>query len=194
MDPISIMMGATSLIGTGMSLFGSQGAAKVSAQEAQLSSQVEGYNIDINSQRQQQMNLEANRQQLQDIRNSQLARSMAQSSAVNQGAQFGTGLAGGYGQISGQTNTNLLGISQNRQIANNVFADTAAQDTLKMQMASLGGQAANYQGMASLGNSLTQASGPLSRMAGSLGGLFGGGGSMGSGGMGLSLTNTSGLY
>jgi len=40
----------------------------------------------------------------------QRARSLALSTATNQGAQFGTGLQGGYGQISGESGTNMLGI------------------------------------------------------------------------------------
>src|SRR6267154_399541 len=63
----------------------------------------------INQQNLMQMKLNARRAQTEVIRNAQSARSMALASATGQGAQFGSGLQGGYGQIQGRSGTNLLG-------------------------------------------------------------------------------------
>src|SRR5882672_6919476 len=70
----------------------------------------------INQQNLMQMKLNARRAQMEVLRNNQRARSMALSSATNQGAAFGSGLQGGLGQIQGMSNTNLLGINQNLKI------------------------------------------------------------------------------
>jgi hypothetical protein len=41
--------------------------------------------------------------------------------ATGAGAQFGSGLQGAYGQISGQSGVNLLGIRQNLELGRNIF-------------------------------------------------------------------------
>jgi hypothetical protein len=193
MDPISMITAASAVIGIGMSLFGSNKAAQASAQIAQDSSQIEGLDEQVNAQRKQQMVLESNRQQLQDIRNQQKARSMAESSAVNQGAQLGSGLPGGYGQISGETNTNILGVSQNRQIATNIFGDYDQIDTLKQQIAQLEGSQAGDKGFAAIGSAIAGGSGTIGKIGGQLLGMFPSGSGNFSGGMGLN-SGTGGLY
>lgn len=137
----------TSLAGTGMQVAASKAIASDSANIAGLDEQV-------NAQRQQQMVLTSNRMQLQNIRNSQMARSMAQSSAVNQGAQFGSGLAGGYGQISGQAGTNQLANSQNLQIGQTIFGLDNQIDQQKINIASEQGSMATGQGISALGGAI----------------------------------------
>jgi hypothetical protein len=75
----------------------------------------------MEAERQKAMELDAKRQQREIIRNQQRARSIALASATAQGARFGSGLQGGYGQISGQSNVNALGIQQNLDIGRNMF-------------------------------------------------------------------------
>lgn len=71
--------------------------------------------------RQQATALDAHRQSLQALRNGQQAYSLALTTGTSQGAQFGSGLAGGLAQTTADTNTNLLGISQNLQSGNSIF-------------------------------------------------------------------------
>lgn len=105
---------------------------------------------DIEQQRYNAMILAANRQQLEIVRQGQRARAMALTTATAQGAakQGASALGGGYGQISGQTNQNLLGVTQNLGIGANIFALNAGitqqkiglnelQDTLAQQQADL---------------------------------------------------------
>jgi hypothetical protein len=47
------------------------------------------------------------RQQLQQVRNAQMARAQAKAAGVNQGAQYGSALPGAYGGISGSEVSNL---------------------------------------------------------------------------------------
>ena len=187
MDPISIMMGVTSLIGAGTSLFGiggsmsaSKRAAEIAQQEAQVSGQIAQTEIGINTQRRQQMVLDVNRQQMQTLRNTQLARSMAVSAAVNQGAQFGTGIAGGTSQVASQGGQDTRNLSQNFQIGSKVFDLNDQIDKYKIQLASLGGQMASAQGdmaqsqgLTSLGAGIMSAASPFSKFLGSMPGMFG---------------------
>lgn len=87
----------------------------------QATKEIAGLEQGVEAQRFQAMELDARRQTMDAIRNNQRARALGLTSATQQGAQFGSGLQGGYGQISGQTNTNLLGIGQNLEIGRNIF-------------------------------------------------------------------------
>lgn len=77
------------------------------------------------AQRKQAMELEGKRNLMENVRNQQRSRALALATTSAQGGQGainrGSGLQGGYGQISGQTNTKQLGIEQNLQIGRNMF-------------------------------------------------------------------------
>jgi hypothetical protein len=72
-------------------------------------------------QRRQAMELDATRRMRQEVRQSIAANSMNLVAATAQGAAFGSGRQGAMGAVSGRTGVNLLGISQNRDIARNIF-------------------------------------------------------------------------
>lgn len=125
------------------------------AAQAAASTASKGFNAailggqqDIEAQRNQAMHLQANRQQMEIIRQGQRARSLALATATAQGANKGSGLQGGYGQISGQTGVNTKGVQQNLGIGQNIFDLNAGittqrlglndlQDTLAQQQADL---------------------------------------------------------
>jgi len=105
---------------------------------------------DIQTQQFNAMNLDAQRKQLEVVRQAQRARSLALATATAQGANKGgtSALGGAYGQVAGQTNTNLQGIAQNLQIGKNIFGLNAGitnqrvglndlQDWLAQQQADL---------------------------------------------------------
>lgn len=160
MNPMADLSAAMSVIGLGMKAFGIGGAASaakksqavaqqqaaVAQLQAQSSGQIAQLEKQQNAQREQQMILTAGRQQMQTIRNTQLARSMALNSSTAQGAQFGSGLQGGYGQISGDSNTSLLGVNQNLEIGKNMFGLDALISDQKILQAQYAGQQATYQG------------------------------------------------
>ncbi len=157
MDPISIGLG---LAGLGLSLFGGVKQADVSKQTAQLSAGVAADEQQVQVQKQQQIQLEANRAQLQNFRNVQQARARSLESATNQGAQFGSGLQGGLASAADQGNVNALGISQNLEIGKNIFGIDTDISSKRIQMAQLGGEAATAQGYQSLGGAFLKA-GPI---------------------------------
>ena len=182
MDPISIGLAA---VGLGISLFGSQKQAGVSQQQAQVSAGISQDEQQINVQKQQQMQLEGRRSQLQNFRNAQRMRANAQAAATNQGAAFGSGLQGGLAGVTNQEEQNTQGINQGMQISQNIFGINSDISNKRVQMAQLGGESAEAQGLSSLGGSLIKA-GPIiggfgkdiySGSGSNIGGMFMGGGS-----------------
>lgn len=97
-----------SAIGVGVSVYGQIQGAK--AQK------------DAEKQRQKQLNLDAARQRRTAVRNAIWAKSQALSTATSQGANFGSGVPGAYGQIEGRTGNELEASGQNQEIGNNIFA------------------------------------------------------------------------
>lgn len=187
MNPIADISAAISLVGLGTSIFGgaqsssaTSSMSRVAQAEADANSRVSGLEQQINGQRHQQMVLDTSRQQLQIIRNTQLARSMAINSASGQGVSAmgsgSSGLMGGLGQISGDSGRNIEGINQNLQIGNNIFGFNDQISQQKQLLAQLGGQmavlqgkSAQGQGIASIGGAVTKAADPLSKLMGGFG-------------------------
>ena len=190
MDPIT---GGLAVLGLGMSLFGGANAASEAKHQAELSQQVGAQEQLINDQKHQQMMLSARRQQLENFRNVQRARAMGLNAAVNQGAQFGTGLIGGQAQAQNQGFENNLGINQGIEIGNNIFGINNTISGLKAQMSDSQSSQATYQGIASLGSSLTGTAKTVGSLSSgfSLSNPFSNGGNY-SGTPGAS--NTGGLY
>jgi len=114
--------------------------------------------------RSKQMELDAQRRAREVIRQQQRARSAAITNATAQGAQFGSGLSGGYGQIGGQTGFNLLGIGQNLQLGRDIFAANADLSQARMQMASAQGDMAFASGLSSLGGAMMRGMGTFSNI------------------------------
>lgn len=71
------------------------------------------------------MEVDARRNQLEIIRTQQRARALGLATAKNQGSSGGSGLQGAYGQFSGQTGVNLLGVQQNLEVGRNIFDQNA---------------------------------------------------------------------
>lgn len=156
------------IVGLGMQIFGGKKQSDVSGQQAQLGAQEAslsgGISADeqqINVQKQQQMQLQASRAQLENFRTVQKVKAQGLSTATGQGAQFGSGLQGAQASETDQGLYNSLGISQNLDIGQNIFGITSdisskniAIAGLKGQSAMLGGQAATAQGLSSLGGAL----------------------------------------
>jgi len=151
MDPISLAIGA---VGLGMSLFGGLSGASNAKEQAKVSADEAQQEQGINDQKQQAMEIDARRKSLETIRHSQQAQAMALASATSQGAQFGSGLQGGLAEVQSESNFNLAGINSSLQIGRNINQYNKNISADKMQMSSLGGQAATDQAITSIGGSL----------------------------------------
>ncbi len=196
MDPFSLMMLASTGIGLGMKLFGSSGSAEASRQISEASGRIAGFEQKENAQRKQQMILTSQRQQLQNVRNTQMARSMALTSSTSQGAQTGSGLQGGFGQIQGQSDVNIVSNAQNLQIGKNIFALDDQISEQKKLIAQYQGNLATSQGLSAMGGDIMGASGQIGRLSGFFGSSGGSnsGGGFNSGGYGYLGGNTSADY
>lgn len=176
-------------IGLGLELFGGiekqEGAQKqTAAQIAEITDEEKQDSL-----RRTAMEVSGRRQQMQVLRNAQQAKSLALQNATNEGAQFGSGLQGGYSQIAGQSGNNLLGINQNLQSGEQMFDLNAMISQQKINYAQAGGQINMGTGISSLGSGLMSSMGALKTLGvsggvGSAGGGIGGGLSSG-GGFGL---------
>lgn len=123
----------------------------------------------------QQAQLKGRRSSMEVLRNEQRARSLALSNSVNQGAQFGSGLSGGYGQIAGQAGTNLVGIRQGLEFGAKQYAINQSISSQEQQIAKYQGQASMWQGLSGAGSGATSLGGSLvSSATNPSGSLFGG--------------------
>lgn len=71
--------------------------------------------------RQKQMDLQAQRDRRSSVRQALMARATASSNATAQGADQGSGLAGGLSSISGQNGRNIQGINQGQELGTQMF-------------------------------------------------------------------------
>jgi hypothetical protein len=139
-----------------------QGAKKQNAAQNAIT----GYEQQENQVRQQQMELNSQRSQMETLRNQQRARAMALNAATSQGAQYGSGLSGGYGQISGQANTQLLANSQNTALGEQTFGLDAMISQQKINYANAGSQVALGQGISAFGSNIAGSVKSLSNITG----------------------------
>lgn len=139
------------------SISGSRRQAEAQQQEIEAQQKQEAL-------RRKAMELDARRRSVEVLRNQQRARSLALATSTAQGASLGSGLQGGYGQIAGQSNTNLLGISQGLQTGEANFDLNSQISAARMNMASAGAQVALGAGLSSFGSSLMNASSTFNRI------------------------------
>jgi len=152
MDPFTMaIVGGIGLGLQGAGLFGGMSASGKYNQAQQQQIQAEQA---AEAQRRQLDLLKHQRNQVEIYRNAQRAKSLALNNSVNQGANFGSGLSGGLGQISGQSGTNLVGENQNFQIGQNIFDDNAKVSNAKIAQANAQQDMQKWQGLSSFGGSL----------------------------------------
>lgn len=104
-----------------------------------------------------QMNLESQRERRNIVRQANIARAAALTSAETQGAQAGTGLAGGLAQVTAQAGAATQAVNQNQQLGQQMFAAN--------RMISSGNTISSLgSGLSSLGGSLFQNNDKLGRL------------------------------
>lgn len=164
---------AVSVAGTVMSVVGSQQAAKAQKKQSQMQALAIEEQKKAEEVRRKQMQMDARRKRMAVIREQQLARATALNNATNQGADGGSGLPGGYGQIAGQTGTAQAGINAAEAFGNRIFDHNAASAGYYQQVAYYGGKAADAgslqslgQGISSLGGAIYRNSGTIARVGG----------------------------
>lgn len=156
--------GAGALIGLGAAAFGGFSSSQAAQKSAAAQQQIIQLEQQVQEQHRQAMELNSRRAQMEVLRNNQRARSMALNSATNQGAQFGSGLQGGYGEIGGESGTNMLGINQNLEIGRNIFSDMQQISQQKIAMSKAKSQEATGSAIAGFGKQLGSSIEPLARL------------------------------
>ncbi len=133
-------LGAGLEIGGGIysAITGSKDASRIT----DIQKNIAGLQMKEDEQRRTAMELSNRRKMTEQVRQAQLSRSMALSQSTGQGSQLSTGLQGAYGGISGQSGNNMLGLSQNLQIGENIFDLNAKISQQKMDLADAQGKQA----------------------------------------------------
>lgn len=103
----------------------------------------------IQESQRQAMELGARRQSLEIIRNQQRGRALALTTNVAQGGSGAvngsSALGGAYGQISGQSGVNMLGVQQNLQVGRDIYSANQNISNSRVDMANLEFQYAQQQ-------------------------------------------------
>jgi len=163
-------MAAISTIIAGVGLALAAGSAYVnyenSRKQASLASQSLGLQRRQQELENRRANLAANRQRRQLIRQSLTQRANALTAAAGQGALDSSGLYGGLAQVSGQTNTNIMGTNLGQDIGNQLYSLGGAITNVNQQAASAAGNAVTAQGLMSLGGGLIDNSGTIGKFFG----------------------------
>lgn len=153
MEPISAGLG---IVGLGLQLFGGISSSQKAKQASQINQKIAVDEGRINEQKRQQMELEGRRSQMEVFRNAQRLRAQATAAATNQGATFGSGIAGGLAQVTDQASTNLVGIGQNLEIGRNIFDINADVSRQKQALSSVSSDMATDAALGSLGGALVK--------------------------------------
>jgi hypothetical protein len=153
------------LLGLGIEAFGAFDQYEGAQKAAQASEQIAGLEGQVNEQRRLAMQITGRRQQMEIIRQGQRASAQATAAATNQGAQFGSGLAGGLAQVAGQAGSNLLGENQQLAVGNEIFNLDAKISQQRILQAQAQGQQATGQGISSIGGVLLKAAPILAGLA-----------------------------
>lgn len=163
MDPFTLaLMTGASIAFQGAGLFTSMGASSKINEAQQRQYQLEQQ---LEAERKKQMELAARRQQLEVVRNAQRMHALSTTVATAQGAQFGSGYAGGQAQITQDAGYNLLGINQNLEIGRNMFGINSQISANKLEMSKYYQDLQLGQGLTSFGQSLFAAAQPAARAA-----------------------------
>lgn len=116
-------LGATfGLAGLALDYFSNQQKSEAEARYTQSNIEIAKLEDQVNQQRRFAMQVNARRQQTQQIRDAQQKQSMALAAGVGQtGNAQGSGVQGAQFQASAEGAYNLTGINQNLQIGNSIF-------------------------------------------------------------------------
>lgn len=145
---------AVGVAGLGLSAYSM--VQQQSAQKKQLEAQNQAlaFQQKAEATRKRAMDLDAARRRREMIRSAIAARATSETVGTAQGAQFGSGLPGAYGGISGRTGVNTLGVNQNQELAGDIFNANAGASGAYRDAASAGSQASTWSGLSSLGGML----------------------------------------
>lgn len=162
----SAVIAGAALVGAGMNAYGNVQQTKAAKSQYAAQMQQQQAEQAAEALRRQQMELEGRRRQREIIRNQQRANATALAVATNQGAQSGSGLQGGYGQISGDSGNQQLATMQNLEIGRGLYDVSSQISAARMAYTSASSAMATAKGWSSLGSSLVTSASALGNIAG----------------------------
>lgn len=164
-DSGSAVGGIAGLAGLGLQAFGASKSYSAAKDKAAASQQITQLEMQQDMVRQQAMHSQARRQSIEQVRRGQQMSAMNLAAGVEQGAQFGSGVAAGQGNATSETNWNIQGINQNVMFGDTMFGLNSQINQQKQQIASAESKAAYGAGLSSLGGDIGKAIGPLMNLA-----------------------------
>jgi hypothetical protein len=171
---IAVASLAVGIGGAAVAYSGMQQQKEAQQKQAEAQQQALDFQQQAESKREQAMKLDAERRQREIVRQGVAARSMALATATTQGAAANgsSALGGAYGQISGRTGVNALGINQQSEIGSSMFALNRGVLGAYRDAASAGSSAAAGAGLVSLGGMFMKNYDMIPKIGVTLGGLF----------------------
>jgi hypothetical protein len=166
MDPLTLGIGA---IGLGLQIYGGMEASHKADEAYDVQKDISRQEGLVNDQRQQAMELDSRRRNMEIFRKTQQAQAMATAAAINQGAQFGSGLQGGLAEVSNQGYFNSQGVNNNLEIGENIFGINRDISANKLKLSGIQTSMANDQGIAALGGSIFKGAGTFGNLAQGMG-------------------------
>lgn len=166
---MGVIAAVTAIAGVGTSIYGAQQSYSASKDAAAATQQQIAAQQRQEALRRQQMELEARRRQLEITRQQQRSRALALTNANAQGGLLGSGLQGGFGQISGQANTQQLALGQNLGIGEQIFGTNQDISNSRISYANSQSQAAFGSGLSAIGGTLINSMGAINRLGAGFG-------------------------
>ena len=154
MDPVTAIGMALSVGGFASSFFGGNDTEKYAKQMNKISKK-----ISVNSEIQNRIRQEAATNDYlastrQTVRAAQVARAQALAAAVNQGAQFSSGVQGGFGQIAGAAGTSLANLQTDYTANQKMFSLDNKNAALQSQYNKLAAKAGLAASQPSFGSQI----------------------------------------
>ncbi len=161
MDPLTLGIAAVSM---GIQIFGGVGASKAASQATAIQQQEIQSEEQANSVRQTAMEVNARRMSLENFRKNQQLASQAKMNATSGNSQFGSGLAGGLGQVKSEGLFNDQGIQQNLGLGEKLFSIDNQIDQDKIALAGTQSTIATDQSISGFGAALGKNAGTISNI------------------------------
>jgi hypothetical protein len=153
------------IAGFGLQAYGAFGASSAAKDVAGAQTQIAGLEMQADQQRRTAMEINARRSMTQNIRSAQVARSLALSAGVNQGAQFSSSVQAGEQGAASQGAYANLGTSQNLQLGEKLFDINSDIDSAKIAESNAKAKEAEAQAIGGLGKGLGTVFGDIGKMA-----------------------------
>jgi hypothetical protein len=159
------LVAAAAVVGVGSQIVGGYMSSSAAKAQARAQAEIARLEGEVEKQRFQAMKLDSRRRTLEEFRKAQMAQSLSIATGRAQNVGAGSSVYGGAtGQISGESGTNILGLGQNLEIGENVFALNQQISTQKQAVAKYGGKIATGQAISSVGSSITSSLGSFGKL------------------------------